>query len=879
MRVISPRADIPRVTGVEPQAQQALDRTQQELRRLMGLHGDPLDMAVTYRDLLDAGMLTVKQARAGSGQPPGTIIPPAPAPGGAPAPAPAPSPPPYVPDLTPPPTPSGVAVSAGLDFVFITTGAPVFAEGHGYHRTVVYGAIYGGTGPLPTFANAQVVHEFVGQVGSFATPPNTQWHIWLKWRSVDGVESVSPDGGINGYQVTTSKIGNIHLGPLIVEAANLANGAVTAAKLADEAVTLTAFAAGLRPVRALAALPALPAAGYSNGDTAVLTTDGKLYRIVGGAWTRAVDGADLIANSITAGSIAAGAIGATQIAAGAITTDKLLVTGRGAALNDDPAVSDPSAWLLPNGSPSAGGFSSGTTAPGAAGSYFFSADNATTQDVWLQSRRFQINPSKVYRLTANLYAQSGNTRNMYLFVRMWRADGAEYGGIGAAGATGWGGLLAGYVFGGAPPIGQFTRQGAQFGPGTGRPIPTDVAEAAIGVWFQYSGGPGASSVQQAAQDIRIDESVGADLIVDGAITATKIAANAIAVGTAAIQNGAIVNAMIADATITDAKIVTLSASKIIAGSLAVGEYIQSSAFTPGGVGFRIDGGGGAEFRFSGGTRVFHLGASGANPVLKVPGFEALANGNATFSGALSAATGTFSGSLSAATGTFAGSLSAATGTFSGSLLAATGTFQGSLSAATGTFAGSLSAASGTLGTITSGFLRNAANTTFIDLNATGSQTFLSANSGSARITADGDAFFTKTLASGTWTGTVALVVQTDPGPPALYDISPRVFYIDTGFRITRAALYGRTLSARTNAMLVTYSPGEASGNYIGNIRVAARPMVSSPLFANNTEGPGQNPYGVGLAAVFIEVTAWLVDNDGKTVYNLTSLDWTLDAIA
>lgn len=870
MRVISPRADIPRVTGVEPQAQQALDRTQQELRRLMGLHGDPLDMAVTYRDLLEAGMLTVKQARAGSGQPPGTIIPPAPAPGGAPSPGPAPAPPPYVPDLTPPPTPSGVAVSAGLDFVFITTGAPVFAEGHGYHRTVVYGAIYGGTGPLPTFANAQVVHEFVGQVGSFATPPNTQWHIWVKWRSVDGVESVAPDGGINGYQVTTSKIGNVHLGPLIVEAANLASGAVTAAKLAAEAVTLTAFAAGIRPVRVLAALPALPAAGYADGDTAVLTTDGKLYRIVAGAWTRAVDGADLVANSITAGSIAAGAIGATQIAANAISTRNLLVANPGASLLPDPTFEDQASWAGDYADASGLKALFKTVSDAPAGRYVaYSAGTARTIQ-WLPGAGINCIPvdrNKQYRLSFWYRAPgAASGSNFYATVQERDSTGTRIGGN-------WGHNFYLHTIASVPAT--WTKVEALVGAGTAQPFSATTRFVSPSFLMNWESAGG--EVQIA--DVRFAERVDGSLIVDGAITATKIAANAIAVGTAAIQNGAIVNAMIADATITDAKIVTLSASKIIAGSLAVGEYIQSSAFTPGGVGFRIDGGGGAEFRFSGGTRVFHLGASGANPVLKVPGFEALANGNATFSGALSAATGTFSGSLSAATGTFAGSLSAATGTFSGSLLAATGTFQGSLSAATGTFAGSLSAASGTLGTITSGFLRNAANTTFIDLNATGSQTFLSANSGASRITADGDAFFTKSLASGTWTGNVALVVQTDPGPPALFDISPRLFYIDTGFRIARNALYGRSLSARANAALVTYSPGEASGNYIGNIQVSLKPAVRFPLFANNTEGPGQNPYGTGLAAVFIEVTAYLVDNDGKTVYNLTSLDWTLDAIA
>lgn len=75
-------------------------------------------------------------------------------------------------------------------------------------------------------------------------------------------------------------------------------------------------------------------------------------------------------------------------------------------------------------------------------------------------------------------------------------------------------------------------------------------------------------------------------------------------------------------------------------------------------------------------KYFQVEASGD---LYAPGFS-IVNGNATFSGALSAATGSFAGSLSAATGTFAGSLSAATGSFAGALSAATGTFSGALTA-------------------------------------------------------------------------------------------------------------------------------------------------------------------------------------------------------
>lgn len=615
---------MPRVVAADPNAQQALDRTQQELRRLMGYQGDPLDMAVTYRDLLAAGMLTLDSTvRSGSGLPPGSVIPPAPAPAPAPAPTPAPPPPPYVPDLTPPPTPSGVSVTAGLDFVFITTGAPTFSEGHGYHRTVVYGAIYGGAGPLPTFASAQVVHEFVGQVGSFATPPNTQWHIWLKWRSVDGVESVAPEGGINGHQVTTSSIGNVHLGPLIVEAGNLANGAVTAAKLAAEAVSLTAFAAGLRPVRVLAALPALPAAGYSNGDTAVLISDGKLYRIVAGAWTRAVDGADLVANSITAGSIAAGAIGAAQIAAGAIRTDKLLVTGRGAALNDDPNTMDASAWE----GDSVRSIVADDDSPTGYALQITSTAHTTF------SRQFPLDASKNYDARITVQQLLGSSI-AYLFVAFYDGNGALI--EANADQAGWTNSGTFHYFGlvGAQPPEPYTEYRVSFGPDeTPRKIPAGARSARIGVFGNYTG-----SGTQRFTSIRVSEKADADLIVDGSIIASKIAANAIAVGTAAIQNGAIVNAMIGDATITDAKIVTLSASKIIAGSLAVGEYIQSSGFVPGGVGFRIDGGGGFEARFSGGTRVFHLGASGADPILRAPGLDILANGSATFSGTVSAAT-------------------------------------------------------------------------------------------------------------------------------------------------------------------------------------------------------------------------------------------------
>lgn len=100
------------------------------------------------------------------------------------------------------------------------------------------------------------------------------------------------------------------------------------------------FSADLRPVEVVATLPAT---GNFVGRTAVLTTDGKLYRFTATGWSAAVPTTDLSgtisagqissnaittdkldANSVTTGKIAAGAVTADRISANAITSEKLV---------------------------------------------------------------------------------------------------------------------------------------------------------------------------------------------------------------------------------------------------------------------------------------------------------------------------------------------------------------------------------------------------------------------------------------------------------------------------------------------------------------------------------------------------------------------------
>lgn len=99
--------------------------------------------------------------------------------------------------------------------------------------------------------------------------------------------------------------------------------------IADGAIDdIASFADSIRPPEVVAALPTLPDTDYPQGSFVFLTTDEKLYRNTDGStWSVAVDGADIVSNSITAGAIAAGAIGTTQLAAEAITADKLAIGG------------------------------------------------------------------------------------------------------------------------------------------------------------------------------------------------------------------------------------------------------------------------------------------------------------------------------------------------------------------------------------------------------------------------------------------------------------------------------------------------------------------------------------------------------------------------
>lgn len=168
--------------------------------------GDPLDKFVARRELVEIGLLA---RREGGGFQIGQGVPSGGGTGGGFVPGPPPPPAPYVPDPTPAPTPSGLTVQGALFHLLIGWDAPTYTQGRGHARTLIYGAVWEEGTPPPTFTDprTKLIDSAGGPVTLHAYPTNsgTRFAIWIKWQTVDGVESTSPAGGANGVVGSTGQ--------------------------------------------------------------------------------------------------------------------------------------------------------------------------------------------------------------------------------------------------------------------------------------------------------------------------------------------------------------------------------------------------------------------------------------------------------------------------------------------------------------------------------------------------------------------------------------------------------------------------------------------------------------------------------------------------
>lgn len=629
-------------------------RLRETLRVYLGVTGDPLDRGVTVRDL--QALKLAQLAPGGGGA--GSLLP---------------SPKPQPPlgwdgdpgDLTPPPTPTGFALDAGITNVFVTHDPPQYLQGRGHDRTILYGVRRASAyDPLPAFSDAARLSDFMGEVYAYPSDPATTWHMWITWKSRNGVESPTPAGGANGLTVRT--------GEDVQRLLDALHGQITESALfkdLGERIDLVdKFGPGSVSARIL---------GEAEERTAAIQAEAKARgaAIVQEATTRAsAIEAEAAARQQLAAQVADNAAAISQEATARATKDEALsqsITALAARTDDNAAaiVQEVSARTTAIQAEAQARQQLATQVAG----------NAAAIAQETQARTTALAAEAAARQT--LAAQTGNNTAAIQTESQVRAQQT-------------GQLLAQYT------------------------VKVDVNgyAAGFGLASEATGaGPATSAFAVRADRFYVASpgNAGGAPQIPFTVQTTPVTINGVEVPVGVyltdgfIKNGTITNAKIANAAIDDAKVANLSASKLRAGTIAVGEYIKSSNFVVGGTaGWRITGEGNAEFRqvevrggvFASygqiaGIRIdgnglcagaytgyawppsgtgLHLSPAGlllgnANAgqyiqltergELYAPGLR-IEGGNARLSGTLEAANGTFRGTLLAANGTFSGSLTA-----------------------------------------------------------------------------------------------------------------------------------------------------------------------------------------------------------------------------
>lgn len=291
------------------------------------------------------------------------------------------------------------------------------------------------------------------------------------------------------------------------------------ADIDDAMITTAKFAQGLSPVKIIANnLSSTDTGGHgvSEGDVAVSTADGKLYRRTSGAWVAVVRAVDMVGVLTDAqlqdldASKLLGTIPDSKFAAQSITTSKLKVVP--ASLLIDPTMADDGFWYqsaTEGGNPwyreSNSGF---TNAYGIGhGARILSSGAYTGSGYGALFSNATIPVAAYERFTVRLRGVNAGNKPVYGGIMFTDASGAYLGEISAqfeVGAGGGGAVLREAQ--GSAPAG--TTQGRFF------------IAAAGWIGVPWSGAA-------ALTDLIVVRPATAEMIVDGEIKAAKIATNAV----------------------------------------------------------------------------------------------------------------------------------------------------------------------------------------------------------------------------------------------------------------------------------------------------------------------------------------------------------------
>ena len=205
-----------------------------------------------------------------------------------------------VPDLTPPPNPTGFDGYVGLSVATLFTALPTYTQGHGHKLTKFYAAEITTAKPNPVFIDATQVADTTDTHATATVIIGKSYRFWATWTSVDGVESLP---SANYVTITAGKVGDADLSDDLDLAAKLADGSISGTKLAANSIAV--------------GTAAIQSGAIVNAHIGNLSAD----KINAGT----LNAARIAAGSIDAGKLAANAVTADKIAANAVTADKMSV--------------------------------------------------------------------------------------------------------------------------------------------------------------------------------------------------------------------------------------------------------------------------------------------------------------------------------------------------------------------------------------------------------------------------------------------------------------------------------------------------------------------------------------------------------------------------
>lgn len=607
--------DLPRVSDViEPNTRAPLVRVIEEVQKLLGFRGDPEDKAITVGAAMRLGWIDSPPVSAGTGGGGGGTG------GGGGS---------TTPDLTPPPTATGLLVDGGFSSVIVRWDAATYTTGHGPGQTNIYAVKrdLAALGTLPVFGDASIVATVYG-AGNIAALPselNTRWYVWIKFKSADGVEAAAPTGGTNGVQADT--------GQDVTQLLDVLTGSITASQLAaalggridliDGPDTLAGSVAQRILAEAAARGTAITAEATTraSADSALASSITTLTASVG-------TNAAAITAEASARASADSAISSTLSAlAATVTTNDGNQTAAVAAeasarATADGALASSITSLTTTVSNNQATLSAAITAE---------ATTRATQDTALSSSISTLSAS-VAGNSAAIAAESTARASLDGSVSALYTVRAE---ISAAGRTmvGGFGLSATSTTSAGPRI--------------------DFGVRADRFWIS------APSTATGVADIVPFSVLTTPVTEDGVAIPAGVYMDA-----AYIRNLSALVARLGVAVIDDAKIASLSAAKLTAGALAVGQYVRSTGYVAGTAGYNFDGSGNFEINnlVARGTIYASAGTIGGITLgagyLRSPGYVPGTTGfqlksddtadfgsGATFAGTLVAAGGSFLGTV------------------------------------------------------------------------------------------------------------------------------------------------------------------------------------------------------------------------------------------